>query len=904
MPKKGKGQGKPKGRAAQRGKAQKGSPRAGGWQQKFQFVDDTDDNPQRSFKGFSQANPRDLQQRTPNAKLRDQAISFISAAPNAPAKAEHERDFVEEAIAVAAEHNEEQEIMAAQSDYSLNGEEEFDELDNDSDGGMQTNIMTDADVEVSEGAMAQMHIQSTADATGPDTDGTSNVPEALPFFVDTAGDPGLMPRLKANGKRPVPRSPSPATSDSSEEVVVFHGRGRNPVTVNDPVLKPAGLPPHRKVQSPQRSPEPHITDGLLAALGVPTTPARPSAPTTSTSSATSVRPSAPAAPVRPSPPLAKGWANRPPAHQVEQQQASQTWQAAPSFPYWKKGKQRPDLDPSSAERAMLEGAPARSTKVMFVEPEKDAEETISSLLRPGAGQAQKGKDKLDDVDLGVNGSSRSNRRGKRGRKKDNRQMRKAIVSDDEDDEEAAYDDYMENLKAQLDGESGDVSAFTPVNATALAEAIAGPSLVVDGKEIAETELLEDEWEDSSSSESEGPIGQDLSDLSDDDAALNYSDMESSELEDELEYTEREQWEDEEDIRQRRVAAMDDEHLARLYAKQIELGIDSEDLIIDDGLQVDGAGDLGQAYAGLQDIANSSFSRSANKHGMRRSRRSNGDFSFPDASALADTVEQYGENGFDIMDFERPSLRPRKKGRKGKLPPELEAMSDEELKEEMTGMWENDRMKKSARKAEREELRAQGLLGGSGKKGKADLSQKYLEGMTTQQVYEELRIFLQDDGQNSRPFPPMEKKDRAALHVVADKLNLKSKSVGTAKNRFPVLYKTTHTLEYSEAHFNRLMQASTRGFLKNSASRGKKAGRGGWSTNTSRPGRGGGFDKTATSLRNGEVVGAGAAEIGRESMGHKLMEKMGWSKGMALGKEGEGMLMPVQQVMRAGKAGLG
>ena len=53
-----------------------------------------------------------------------------------------------------------------------------------------------------------------------------------------------------------------------------------------------------------------------------------------------------------------------------------------------------------------------------------------------------------------------------------------------------------------------------------------------------------------------------------------------------------------------------------------------------------------------------------------------------------------------------------------------------------------------------------------------------------------------------------------------------------------------------------------------------------------------------------VVGGGAAELGRDNFGHRLMEKMGWSKGQALGKEGEGMLTPVAQVMRTGRSGLG
>ena len=172
-----------------------------------------------------------------------------------------------------------------------------------------------------------------------------------------------------------------------------------------------------------------------------------------------------------------------------------------------------------------------------------------------------------------------------------------------------------------------------------------------------------------------------------------------------------------------------------------------------------------------------------------------------------------------------------------------------------------------------------------------------------QVHDELRTFLQNDGQTSRPFPPMSKTDRAALHLVAGALNLRTKSIGSGNSRYPVVYKTTYTLEYNEVQVNKAIMRSSRGFLSNSSSKGKKLPRKeGWAK--SKGGKGGGFDKSSTGIRDGEVVGAGAKAIGADSVGHKLMEKMGWSKGMALGREGDGRLEPVEQIMRAGKAGLG
>ena len=188
----------------------------------------------------------------------------------------------------------------------------------------------------------------------------------------------------------------------------------------------------------------------------------------------------------------------------------------------------------------------------------------------------------------------------------------------------------------------------------------------------------------------------------------------------------------------------------------------------------------------------------------------------------------------------------------------------------------------------------------------DLKAKYLQGMTLLQVHDELRKFMQDDDQEVKSFPPMDKEDRAALHAIASRLNLTSKSQGQGKKRFPMLYKTSRTPDYNEAQFSRILAASERGFLKNSSYKGK-AGRGGASAG--RGGRGGmrggrGGAAGGHGLRDGEEVGANAKEIGKENFGHRLMEKMGWTKGTALGKDGSGLLVPVAQVMKTGRGGLG
>lgn len=115
----------------------------------------------------------------------------------------------------------------------------------------------------------------------------------------------------------------------------------------------------------------------------------------------------------------------------------------------------------------------------------------------------------------------------------------------------------------------------------------------------------------------------------------------------------------------------------------------------------------------------------------------GNHGFASASAFADALEADPYYGFDIMDFNRPSLQ--KKG-KGKPSPALDLMlSDSDLEFSLHEAWQTDRKKKTAKKKEREELRSQGLLGRD--PGDADLKVKYSKGINMEELILETRTFL-------------------------------------------------------------------------------------------------------------------------------------------------------------------
>ncbi|KAF2730266.1 hypothetical protein EJ04DRAFT_567924 [Polyplosphaeria fusca] len=330
-----------------------------------------------------------------------------------------------------------------------------------------------------------------------------------------------------------------------------------------------------------------------------------------------------------------------------------------------------------------------------------------------------------------------------------------------------------------------------------------------------------------------------------------------------------------------ISALDDEQLAAILQKQEDLGMGSSEIVLFGGDET------------FRDITRTTDSgrRGADRPQQRRQQRSRGFApSFPSASAMADVLDSDPYNGFDVMDTERPSLRPRNKGRRGQMPVEL---SDEELNEQIKASWENDRNKKRIKKAEREEQRQQGLLGRKGKT--PDLGVKYKDGIVMEEIVEEIREFMISEAPTIS-LPPMDAGRRAAVHQFAALLGLKSTSRGDGPGRFTVLVKNKRTMEYADKDFEGILgqkglNKRMRGALAvRSAPRGQAQ-----KTKSTHP---------LASYKDGEVVGRDAPELGPENRGRAMLEKMGWKKGMGLGAlDNKGILQPIAHTVKTTRAGL-
>ncbi|EFE39787.1 R3H and G-patch domain protein, putative [Trichophyton verrucosum HKI 0517] len=277
----------------------------------------------------------------------------------------------------------------------------------------------------------------------------------------------------------------------------------------------------------------------------------------------------------------------------------------------------------------------------------------------------------------------------------------------------------------------------------------------------------------------------------------------------------------------------------------------------------------------------------NKKNKKKDKRKNASLREPiSASKLADMFEEDPYGAFDIMDYNRTSLMGKKA--RGKMP-DFD-LSDSELESNIHASWENDRRKKKAKKLEREELRAQGLLGKSGKARP--------RGNTPDDIRDEIRSFMMSRTQTLQ-LPPMAKKDRKLVHEMANALSLKSISRGKGYDRFPILTKTRGTPTFHPDEVHELEALFSRRKITRYSDRRRAGPSGG-----ARSGRARG-ETRAASYMDGDVVGASAPEIGADNRGRAMLEKMGWNTGMSLGAaDNKGILQPVIHIVKTSKAGLG
>ncbi|KAK3829549.1 MAG: hypothetical protein JOS17DRAFT_219362 [Linnemannia elongata] len=187
---------------------------------------------------------------------------------------------------------------------------------------------------------------------------------------------------------------------------------------------------------------------------------------------------------------------------------------------------------------------------------------------------------------------------------------------------------------------------------------------------------------------------------------------------------------------------------------------------------------------------------------------------------------------------------------------------------------------------------------------------HLEALTS--INDHIKEFVNNRSKVSLELPPLAKALRRRVHLLCEQYNLRSQSVGSGKNRFPVLLRTEKTkMPQAPIDLRKFMNAGfgPRVQAEFDYRRDRRKSAGGNNRRDGKRGGGPGNDtnkdpRDSARAVTGSVVGGTASEISKENVGHRMLAKMGWSPGVGLGASGDGITKPIEAVVRAKRRGLG
>jgi hypothetical protein len=245
------------------------------------------------------------------------------------------------------------------------------------------------------------------------------------------------------------------------------------------------------------------------------------------------------------------------------------------------------------------------------------------------------------------------------------------------------------------------------------------------------------------------------------------------------------------------------------------------------------------------------------------------------------------------------LVPRRKA-KNKMP-DFKGCDDPELRAQLMKHWSNSKESKRQKRRDREKMRRDGLLFKSGTASEHELNllSKYPEKITVNQVVDEIGDFVASTYSSIR-FTPMDPNARFIVKELCRAYNLTATSGGDGKQKHIIGIKVGNNYK-ARCDFQTVTKYLRRRklFPRTDIDRPRPAG--------TLPGTGSDLPRRKGGpkhFREGDVVGAGADELGIDNVGRQMLEKLGWKPGMGLGTTNVGMLTPVEARVKKTKWGLG
>lgn len=211
---------------------------------------------------------------------------------------------------------------------------------------------------------------------------------------------------------------------------------------------------------------------------------------------------------------------------------------------------------------------------------------------------------------------------------------------------------------------------------------------------------------------------------------------------------------------------------------------------------------------------------------------------------------------------------------------------------MEALQEQYRARREGKKRRKEQQLADAILN-------HDMLIKYAYSMHIKEIKSEFEDLLRDDERETMLFPPLDPHGNKTIVKLAGLYNMKSLRCGKTHQYIKVSKgKNTYTSYPSYDLINRVLRQRPRfprRDVKEPRGPGKGEGKGGKGPR--------GEAGPGPHVREGDIVGEQAPEIGQENIGRRLLEKLGWKYGEGLGMNNKGINQPVVARVKKSKLGL-
>ncbi|CCE66330.1 hypothetical protein TPHA_0P01730 [Tetrapisispora phaffii CBS 4417] len=187
----------------------------------------------------------------------------------------------------------------------------------------------------------------------------------------------------------------------------------------------------------------------------------------------------------------------------------------------------------------------------------------------------------------------------------------------------------------------------------------------------------------------------------------------------------------------------------------------------------------------------------------------------------------------------------------------------------------------------------------------DLYKKYPLGLHILNIKDEFDNYYNDKNKKSLIFPPLDPHGNKTIRNIAKYYSMKTTKIGSGRNVHMAVQKLKITYRRTP-NYNIINNITEQRpiFLRFDVDKPQKEHKRTETIRLSKFRKAHGVKQGNFTVKEGELVGEHAPELGHDNIGMRMLMKLGWNKGEGLGTMGLGISEPVLATVKTSKKGLG